>query len=377
MKNRGSFETLDKVLNSGEKAKDDKKRKDKKPGMLSGLFKRKDKKSKVLDDDVDEQDKVSEDSFRSTTPPKVSVEPLAQEARSSKPQASPQRQPSKLQKPPPADASPIKSDNSPVTGTLSVYDTDSNSPSPSKEKFGSSVSKVATDIQPDRPKPLQIRPPENTGGGLLVREQARSNSETSSPMKTTFLNSSTLSIDTLQKPSENSSQPGSVGDREANKQSIRHVVSQSPAGRLSESPVNIPSVESEKSGNLPALTIDTRSGEEKSVSRMSSQSSSPELVEVNEIKGGNATPTSTATSSANTPTWSDASLRSYLEDESDIRDLLIIVHDKSNIPPAGPDHPITGSLFKDESRELNEMSNRLDEMLNSWLARKTESVLVK
>ena len=110
---------------------------------------------------------------------------------------------------------------------------------------------------------------------------------------------------------------------------------------------------------------------------MSSQSSTPELIEVNEIKADDTTTTSTTTSSANTPTWSDASLRSYLEDDNDIRDLLTIVYDKSNIPPAGPEHPTTGCLFKEEHRRLSEMSNRLDEMLNSWLARKTETIAVK
>jgi hypothetical protein len=80
-----------------------------------------------------------------------------------------------------------------------------------------------------------------------------------------------------------------------------------------------------------------------------------------------STISSTATSS-----WSDASLRSYLDDEHDISDLLIIVHDKSNVQPAGPDHPITGSLFKEESKRLKEMSGRLDDMLSAWITRKLD-----
>lgn len=70
------------------------------------------------------------------------------------------------------------------------------------------------------------------------------------------------------------------------------------------------------------------------------------------------------------PTWSDASLRSYLDDGDRVRDLFIIVHDKSNIVPAGPDHPITGRLFKEETKSLDDMSNRLDDLLNNWLMRK-------
>jgi hypothetical protein len=377
MKNRGSFETLDKALSSGDKNKDDKKRRDKKPGMLSGLFKRKDRKSKTLDDDVEEQDKLSDESARSTTPPKTSSEPLAQEARYSKPQSNPQRHPSKLQKAPPAEISPIKSDHLQGTVAQSANDTDSRSSSPSKENLGSPVSSIASDLQVDRPRRLRIRSAETHGDKTSLREQARSSSGTSSPIRTTFFNSSTLSVDNLQKSSENLNQLGPVGDTAANDEETQPPIFQSQTERLSESPVNISSLERGESGSLPVLTIDTTSGQEQSVSHMSSQSSTPELIEINEIKADDTTTTSTTTSSANTPTWSDASLRSYLDDENDIRDLLTIVYDKSNIPPAGPDHPITGSLFKEEHRRLSDMSNRLDEMLNSWLARKTETIAVK
>lgn len=85
-----------------------------------------------------------------------------------------------------------------------------------------------------------------------------------------------------------------------------------------------------------------------------------------------------STSSSTThSSWSDASLRSYLDNEHDIRDLLIIVHDKSNVQPAGPDHPITGSLFKEESKRLKEMSSQLDEMLSAWVSRKLERLANK
>ena len=55
---------------------------------------------------------------------------------------------------------------------------------------------------------------------------------------------------------------------------------------------------------------------------------------------------------------------------------MIIVHDKSNVPPAGPDHPITGSLFKEESKRLREMTGRLDGMLAEWVGRKSQSQMV-
>lgn len=80
---------------------------------------------------------------------------------------------------------------------------------------------------------------------------------------------------------------------------------------------------------------------------------------------------------SDTPTWSDASLRSYLDEHNDIHDLFVIVHDKSNIPPAGPDHPITGTLFKEESRRLREMTSSLDEMLVDWIGRRIQGSALK
>jgi hypothetical protein len=97
--------------------------------------------------------------------------------------------------------------------------------------------------------------------------------------------------------------------------------------------------------------------------------SSPE-VDVNDLKGSEGTHISLDTLSVDTPTWSDASLRSYLDEETDIRDLFIIVHDKSNIPPAGPDHPVTGRLFKEESKRLKELNNQLDDMLVKWMSQR-------
>ena len=100
-KPRSSFENLDK-LSADEK---DKKKKEKKPGVLSGLFKRKDKKGKGQDVDGGDLEKVSEEISRASPQPKESSE-VAQDAKITRTEKSPQRQPSKLQKPPPAGMSP-------------------------------------------------------------------------------------------------------------------------------------------------------------------------------------------------------------------------------------------------------------------------------
>lgn len=103
-KDRGSMEAIEKTLSAhdkGIKEDKDKKRKDKKPGMLSGLFKRKDKKTKMPEDETEEQEKNSSETSRSSPPPKTSFDSFSSpESRSSKSSGS-LKQSSKLQKHPP------------------------------------------------------------------------------------------------------------------------------------------------------------------------------------------------------------------------------------------------------------------------------------
>ena len=172
-----------------------------------------------------------------------------------------------------------------------------------------------------------------------------------------------------------------------------------PKERLSESPVEVPSPEelqqtpSQESQRVPSppsqrpspleqqrtphqpppLMIDTSSQEDPSTSPVS-PISSPELVKApNEETAREETPASTAQSS--TPTWSDASLRAYMEDDSEIKDLLVIVHDKSNVQPARRDHPIVKNMYSEQNRKLGEISNRLDGLLGDYLARKSRTTV--
>lgn len=74
--------------------------------------------------------------------------------------------------------------------------------------------------------------------------------------------------------------------------------------------------------------------------------------------------------SSNIPPWSDAHLRAYLDDPSDIRDLLLVVHDTSGVVPVGPDHPLMSNLFAEERGKVQEMNSALDNLLGQWLAKK-------
>jgi hypothetical protein len=70
-------------------------------------------------------------------------------------------------------------------------------------------------------------------------------------------------------------------------------------------------------------------------------------------------------------TWSDASLRAWLDGaENDVRDMLVIIHDKSSVVPVTRDHPLMANLFTNESRRLAGLQDELDGLLGNWLARK-------
>jgi hypothetical protein len=121
--------------------------------------------------------------------------------------------------------------------------------------------------------------------------------------------------------------------------------------RLSESPIQVSPVTSSQS-YPPALMVDTSSQEEPA-SPVSSPS--PELIDAEdsrEKKGAGSSTTSTST-----PTWSDSHLRTFFDDDADIKDLLVVVYDKSGVVPAGPDHPIAGNLFREENAKLADITN--------------------
>ncbi|CRG83103.1 Tip elongation aberrant protein Tea4 [Talaromyces islandicus] len=366
---RASLESLEKSLSSGEKSK----RKDKKPGMLSGLFKRKDKKGRTSEDDGDESEKTPEELSPVSTQSKMSMESL-RDAGNVKSQTM-QRQTSKLQKQPPAEF--VTTTQQPRTS----QDTPSSIPtSPVKEDHGPSIRRVVSPSGAGVVAPLQLRSSQETNS--VPYEQRTQESEISSPVKPSKPASpkqwqSTLyadeeEVDEIAPVKQSQQQPTQPPPQQKQPQPLQ-LQQQQPNGTreirrsLSESPVDVSPTRIQP----PGLTVDTSSPEARSVSPLSSERSSPELIDAAEGKTNEATPVSTVSSTA-TATWSDAGLRSYLEDGSDIKDLLIIVHDNSNVQPAGPDHPITGSLFKHESKRLKEMTGQLDDLLSGWVSRKAD-----
>lgn len=363
--------------------------------MLGGLFKRKDKRSKSQEDDVEDGKKSSEELLRESPQPKESLESLSRETQGNKqtPQQQPQRQTSKLQKAPPTKTSlagklqqPPRIEQTiqsappqePQSGSLSQPDrappglsendrivpkTLSGPVQPSNDN--SSIQQVNSNDLPEGTRDLESRDgPRSvtspTRDVLLLPSEPK-------PERLKTVNHR-LPMDEFDSSPEPEEPPNILPKSEVRDPSAG--TNEGTTERLSESPVEVSQPDTLQKQQPPPLVVDTSSQEDPSNSPLSPVSS-PELIEApRDSDEREETPASTAQSSTNTPTWSDANLRAYLEDDSDIRDLLVVVHDKSDVKPANPDHPVVKNLFKEENRRLGEISNQLDGLLGDWLARK-------
>jgi hypothetical protein len=399
-----SLETFDKIVAAdNEKPKEDKKKKEKK-GMLSGLFKRKDKKAKPGESEVDDAEKISEDSTRLSPQSRESQESL-----SGRLATSPQRQSSKLQKQPPTK---VAAKLSPVQDGFQPRETPSSTTSDPKRATSPQAQTLSTTLRAVVPDHSNGQSGHADQTAAQASAQARSMSPTTSPVeKKSFFSPITSA---LRSSPSNASLEGEPVVKAVYAKKAKHrfeidaadsedeatpttatkpyrSISPSDSGRLrdrqpdprQESPAHVSPIEEPKEAppppppQPPTLLVDTSASEPPSMSPPSpSESSSPSLVDVDTTTSPRAdayTPSTTRS----TPTWSDFSLRNYMDNDQDIRDLLIIVHDKSNVVPAGPDHPMIGNLFVTEKGRLAEMQATLDSMLTSWLSRKNSTLLTR
>ncbi|EME48272.1 hypothetical protein DOTSEDRAFT_70019 [Dothistroma septosporum NZE10] len=69
-------------------------------------------------------------------------------------------------------------------------------------------------------------------------------------------------------------------------------------------------------------------------------------------------------------TWNDESFRAWLEDGSEVRDMLVMIHDKTGVTPAPADHPLMTGLFTEQRKGVQTMMGELDGLLGSYLQRK-------
>lgn len=376
--------------------------------MLSGLFKRKDRKSKSQVDE-DDSEWLSKEIAKDSPKSKASSENLAQDAQSppTSPQRNqPQKQTSKLQKAPPVkgpaskrppsrEGQTAERQRTPEPAAAALPPPNRSAPTPTEpapyvleEAHNSSETQEAIKSreidQPSGPQLNFHQPSSSTtqpmsgATSFPARDMLRPATSDTEPMLEKAMRAKErVPMDDFDSSpeSENITNPFQSPEDHSPLAQVQHQ-EQSARDRLSESPVQVsPLGPLHPIHQPPPLMGDSSSQEERSISP-ESPSSTPELVEAPLEESGRdgESVASTAQLSSNAPpTWSDASLRTYLEDDTDIRDLLIVVHDKSDVRPAGPDHPIVANLCREENRRLGEMSTRLDGLLQDWLARKSSN----
>lgn len=374
VRQRPSLETFDKMVGVDDKSKDKKKEK---KGMLSGLFKR--KKGPVQD----EVEKVSEDSRQSPSS-KDSTESL-----SMKPEAGPERRPSKLHKTPPYTSPKTSPTEARAPGQREVGSTSQAAPPPAPTGPAPeppTVRRVELDaqqtVEPQTSAPVQTqtvqvnRFPSLTEKRTIFSSVSTSTNSasatgpnTGSPVKTVYSKRAKERFAIDESDSEQDDQILKVEDQE---QKSASPVAEVPAPPpRSDSAMQVSPVELSASNKFEDV--------DPQVLQVAATSSSPLPIESNPAdsegtastsKPSPSTATHTPSTSRSTPTWSDASLRTYMENSQDIKDLLIIVHDKSNVTPVGPDHPLLHNLFSDERSKLAEMQSQLDTMLLHWISKR-------
>lgn len=421
----GSLDSLEKSSTGAEKLKEDKKKKDKKPGMLSGLFKRKDKKSKGSQDIDYAEEKTSEEISRSSL--QKTRDEASLEAETTQPQ--PQRQVSKgkLQKPAKNRVEDPKG-STPDTAAQRPGSSQQQRPGSSARQNASAASMRIVSPEPESQQQQkvsmngQIRSVDSNGA-VQARPDSRNKphgQEQSKPeqVKKAAQRVQLDDFDDERPAAASIVQPAEHQTGRSEPRIQTQLVKQDySSGRLSESPVTVSPIEEPDPYKPPALVGDTSSQEDRDVSPVSPPSTPPPYTSMpptsaqpsqralSPIKTSLPAPSRPApvptelaaqqdkrdltqplqqhtqpneqtsspvpTSPSNSlPAWSDSSLRSYLDDGSDIRDMLMVVHDVSGVVPVGPDHPIMAGLFDQERDKVADLGAQLDGLLGEWLQRK-------
>jgi hypothetical protein len=385
---RPSLETFDKMVGVEEKPGKEEKKKEKK-GMLSGLFKRKDKAPKGQKVDDRSDNKLSEESLRPSVNSKESLDSVH------KVDPVVERRPSKLQKQPPVISSPKAS--------------------PTEGRY----SQIPAALQPSREEPVQSQtttsPPAPTGPAPpppTVRQvQNESSQESLQPPQESAARLQPNAHLPNRFPSLQEKRQPEPEPRQEPEPVVKPIYTQQAKQRFaldtsdsdddqtptqqqperdSVSPLNASQSHHQRNDSgMQISPIETPQGfgsypQTSKRAQEADDSPYPEQ-EITPIEADGTASTSKASPSTATthtpstsrsePSWSDASLRTYLDNDQDIKDLLIIVHDKSNVTPVGPDHPLMTNLFSNERSKLTEMQTQLDSMLMGWMSRRNTGLL--
>ncbi|KAF1846870.1 uncharacterized protein K460DRAFT_49388 [Cucurbitaria berberidis CBS 394.84] len=419
-----SLESLEKN-GFADKVKDKKDKKEKKPGMLSGLFKRKDKKARLdsIDSDIEKPEEVDRSSPQSKPSEESTERPSAEQTVAT---AAPQRQPSKgkLQKAQRTrDDSPqktkgiLKTDS--PTETMMQPETTPDAPStkPAVQETASTMRLVAPEQEGEGTQSVEERTvaPVNRSASTS-RNPFKSKPQQNGEAKLEKVKQAKqrVQLDDFDTDSDESNDP--FADPDAQTRSAQPEPSQN-TGRLSESPVHVSAADAQPSSKSmaqerekepdprqpPGLTTDNSSQETSSPISTPTPDDSPmktipENRTVSTLRSGKTpSPTNLApnsnpipapsrpapvpgkehepsppisSDSTMLPAWSDASLRAYLDDGSDIRDTLLLVNDTTGVVPVGRDHPLMRNLFVEETKAVQGLSGQLDRLLNGLMEKR-------
>lgn len=418
-----SLESLEKN-GFADKVKDDKKKKEKKQGMLSGLFKRKDKKGKGQPESTEsDMEKQSEEIDRHSPQSKPSDEIVSE--RPSAEQLAPQRQTSKgkLQK------TLRNRDDSPQK-TKGILKTES----PAEATTQPATPPDAIVSQPSQISPtMRLVPTEQDDMGRpsvdetpTSRNPFSSNHPQNAPkpekVKKAKKRVQLDDFDTDDEREDEDNDP--FADPDAQTKTSQAEPSDA-TGRLSESPVHVSAADAQPSSKAqtrdverepdaqqpPGLTQDTSSQETSSPVSTPTPDDSPmksipenstlvippsdSATSPTHLSPTSATnihipppsrpaptpsnktdhemqhsPPNSSESTQQLPPWSDAALRAYLDDTSDVRDLLLVVNDTTGVVPVGRDHPFMRKYLVEDSKTVQGMSTELDRLLNGLMEKR-------
>ncbi|KAK0837163.1 protein phosphatase regulator, partial [Friedmanniomyces endolithicus] len=111
----------------------------------------------------------------------------------------------------------------------------------------------------------------------------------------------------------------------------------------------------------------------------------PTILPTRELSGDHSSTTTADSSQLLSPTsrypsttpninqlaWSDSSLRAWLDDGTELRDMLTMIHAKpEDVEPATADHPMMAGLYVEQRKGVEKMMGELDGLLSGYLERK-------
>ncbi|KAI9158946.1 Tip elongation aberrant protein Tea4 [Paramyrothecium foliicola] len=411
IKSRTSLDKMEKELMSDKDRKKsrekEKREKEKKPSAIRNFFSRKDKKKSTDDDD----ESFGKRSMDTVSEPRDSEDPMSMDQSLDK--AGSQKPSGKLQKPQPrmepalAGKAPTLSGPKPAAvdytrtndvsnvppASMRIVDPDTQETKevPSNQQAARDLHKdrSASTVAPRDEKPAiaaksaarSAKPSAELRPQMATQAKARMDLDFSSDEEVDFGPTSANAkpgtrneashVPPPQRPAPNPAEdtserlmrpqlPGAFPDSYQTASTVSSDKTITPLNvnttateRLSESPVEVSPV-SPIHAKPPGLVGDMSSQEDHSLE----SSPSPELIHGDEVsKDG------TSRTTSREEAWDDLKLRAFFDESDHIRDLLVVVYDKTNSATAASDHPIAGTLFREQNAKLAEITTQLDNML--------------